>query len=191
MHDDSSTLKLMRTAHHEAGHATMRIVLNLPFTKVIIEESKGIFKSSGALELPEGAGLKEEDVLVGKLCLKEALCAIAGPVAESILIGQTDRKSWNGGVCDIGMIHICCHAAVQPSGIKLEEFNFKRSLLVRTITESLSMQAYAILKEHWSGVRAIASHLIKHRSLTADEAKSIFAIETAGDNDKRSGLCDR
>jgi ATP-dependent Zn protease len=174
-----------RVAYHEAGHAVMNILLMLPFNMVSIRNiEKKAFQIENGQKVPviqictEGVTFPEkrvksanEDIIAGKLDLREAISNMAGPEAEKIFIGGIDEAAQFGAKNDIQTICVCCRAAISQG-------KSKESLIVSTMEQSIlngvAMQTNELLKKNWTKVEAVASALNVKRRLSEEDVRQII-----------------
>ncbi|HQO64715.1 MAG TPA: hypothetical protein PK528_13985 [Syntrophorhabdus sp.] len=174
-----------RKAYHEAGHVVTFILLMLPFESVSLREKReDKFDIKNGEKVPvthtytEGIVWSEEktkslneEVIRGKLDLREAIASVAGPEAEKIFIGGIDDEAQFGAKSDMQAIIVPCRAAISQ-GLPIE--NWKVSVMEAPIFNALAKEANILLEENWKCVVAVADALIKYRSLTFDESVNII-----------------
>jgi len=97
-------------------------------------------------------------------------------VAEAMFVGEVDDEANMAAARDMNGIVACCRVAISP-GEPPEKW--RESTMEGSLINALAEQAEEILKQNWPCVEAVAEALIKHRSLTYEEAKAIV--------DKRKG----
>lgn len=173
-----------RSAYHEAGHVVADILLGLSFKAVSLrmkEQSKVEIKdgkeqpvihvyTEGVVWSEERTESVNKDIFDGKLDLREAIADMAGPVAESMLVGKIDDMARLGARDDVQGIMGCCRAALSP-GQPIE--NWTASAMEDDIARAVGAQALELLNENWANVEAVANALMKYRYLTEEEARKL------------------
>lgn len=173
-----------REAYHEAGHAVARVLLGLPFVAVSIErKTKRGFHVENGRKIPveyiltEGISWADDyteavnaDLRAGKLDLREAVAAMAGPSAEAQLVGCIDETAQQGAQNDMQQIGAACRAAM-ASGKPPEHWT--PTEMEGDFIRAAAGEAAALLGVHWPKVEALAAALLQHRRLTREQAARI------------------
>jgi hypothetical protein len=187
----SSEKRKERAAYHEAGHAVLDILMGLPFTEVSLRTMQKDMKqaingkmedvihivTTGVVWPMERTESANAGAFDGKLDLREAVCSMAGPVAEAMFVGDIDDTAKFGAQNDVNGIQAVCRAAISP-GLPFEKW--KESVMEEHIVKAAHLQAFEILQEHWECIEAVAQALLKHRSLTYEQAKAIVDRKKGG-----------
>ena len=173
-----------REAYHEAGHAVAYVLLDIPLLAVSMEEkTRAGFRIENGRKVPvtaiyiEGvswpAGHMEtmnSDVLAGKLRLREAVAAMAGPKAEAQYVGCIDQAAVQGAQDDMQQIVLSCRAALAP-GKPVERW--KETQMETPILDAVTTEAGHLVEAHWSTIVTVASKLLERGKLTRDEVTQI------------------
>lgn len=173
---------LDRAAYHEAGHAVMDILLGLQFIAVSLatitqtvflvkngkQEPVSQVSTEGVKRSEEQTVSLNEELITGKLDLREMISYMAGSEAEEILIGERDDELRLGRQDDYQGIVACCRAAISP-GVPIE--NWKHSVMEAYIVNGVAMQAKRLLMDNWSSVQSVARCLLERKNLTYAEVE--------------------
>lgn len=154
-------------AHHEAGHAVMRIRLGLPLKEVRIF---GAVDSEGKPAL--GAVDPGEEPVTGHapwmLDVREVLAAMAGPAAEQRHAGRYDESY-------AGWDFQNARAIVEEMSGQL---NDDSPIVVSIVGGTLGQCTYMFDNEPalWQQVAATAGELVRHGSLSKTEVQEIMRL---------------
>lgn len=184
---DVDISKKQRVAFHEAGHVVMSILLNVEFEYVSMETKykKGFVLENGekvAIEAryTEGIVWSEEykyklnsQVLSGIIDIKEALVAIAGPMAEAIKVEEFDQITLDSAQNDYQYIRVPFRAALSY-GRPFEQWSSNSTKMEQDFISSLNKEALPILKKNWIYVENIAYALLEKEILTRNDALRII-----------------
>ena len=146
--------ELRITAFHEAGHCVGAVIMGLRFLSLGVTIAWGDDQEdSGNTFAVRPRGGTESDIL------KDLTYLLCGGVAERILAAD-DKHRVPGADADINEAEKVLSSVVDE---------IRNAELRRRSYE----QANTLLRENWAAVEAIASELIKHRSLRPDRIKAI------------------
>ena len=173
-----------RVAYHEAGHVIASILLGVEFDYVSTEvkTKKGHFFENGEkveIEASYTEGIVWSDsrrkelnqqVMSGILDIREAIVAMAGPLAESVLVGKVDEEVKNGATDDEQLIRAACRSAY-AHGKPIEEW--KPTTLEARLGEAFWQEATILVKRNWRAVEDVARALLDRERLTRQEAEVI------------------
>jgi len=172
-----------RIAYHEAGHAVIGVCLGVPFEAVSMKEkrSKGVklengqrvpfYYFEGLIRSQEQHDIINGDVYAGKLDLRQAIVATAGPLAEMKFLGIADREAILAFNFDTHGISACCKFAVAPSG-QIEKL--PKSIMEEHVFQALRLQTDMLLQKKWMSIKAVANELLKQKCLSYSEITKII-----------------
>lgn len=152
-----------RTAYHEAGHAVMHYIRDVPINCASIEETEDTLGkvqwdmgSSSFLQLNLGGRSNE----VRSLAKSQALIVLAGIAAETLAFGQYWQE---GAESDLDSFH---------------HYAYYVSRDTERYATQIKSEAKSLLRKNWRMVRAVADALLEKHTLTHKELYSI--IESVG-----------
>lgn len=148
-----------RAAYHQAGHIVACVLLDVPFKAATLERME--------------RGEYQAEWQSGKLDLREAVAAMAGPTAETLRIGgKVDEAVRQGVLQDAAEIVECCHAVLPPDNTGVMESNF---------IGAAGTGAGDLLNRvgNWVLVKAVAGALRERKCLTWAESALIVDGTTA------------
>ncbi|MCO8122659.1 cell division protein FtsH [Stieleria sp. TO1_6] len=156
---DRSSLRLMATAYHEAGHAVVALSLGRLIQKVTILPGKSQFGVArlGACEIRKGRSKASKDPVED-----EALILLAGMVAEARFTGQYCQQ---GATADLRTLRRLLHNRASSEG-QMERL--QRRLLDKT--EHLLRD-----EGHAMAVEMIARELIEKTTISGRAVRHFFA----------------
>ena len=154
-------------AHHEAGHAVMRVRLSRPIKEVIIDDATD---DSGKPVLGcVDPGVKESDEQRFDWCVDMGAVqiAMAGPAAQEIYTGE--RDDYNAGSDRLNAM-----AIIKQCSVSLND----DSPLVKRLVEAAYEECLAFFNKdtwRWRQVELVAEKLIQKGKLSGGEVKHIMS----------------
>jgi len=137
-------------AYHEAGHAVIAILLDVPFSSMDIA--------------PDGLGGCVDFLYYDRLDLidkRQFLCDIAGPIAERWFRARVHRDEDGLDPEILETYYVLRRGFIEETALQLLEFYMQL--------------AGDILKLHWSQVQLIAETLLERNRLTRREVVDVLA----------------
>jgi hypothetical protein len=152
---------LKRIAYHEAGHAVVAFVLHRRFTHVsIIPDDTNL----GHVRTPKLPPAFQPDSdysgATRKLCEKEAMVSLGGPIAERVKIGRT---MWKGADSDVKHAFDMC---IYHCGNDVETNAYLNWLMERT-------KSVLSFGRQWAAVEALAQELVVRKYIGERLARKI------------------
>ena len=152
---------LTPTAHHEAGHAVMAIVLRRRWREVSIEPDEGSYGKTHMAKLGERFQPDiEVDAKAQHTIEREAMIFLAGPEAETL---RTGRRNNVGALHDRQCVLSLLEYVV---GYEKELAVYPEWVRCRTLNQLPEPML-------WSRVELLAERLLERRRLTSVEARAL------------------
>lgn len=168
----SNRSRLWRTAYHEAGHAVIAYTAHRPIKEVSIVpvngESLGHCASKPLTDksIQEGApgfmwfDTAEENAIRRK-AERDAMCSLAGRIAEEEFVGQTTTRTKIGGSCDAHDVYGILECLAW--GDELDAY-------VGWLWERT--KAMLFWQPHWFAVERLAALLVERRRISGRLARA-------------------
>lgn len=173
--ENIENLEDLRAAYHEAGHAVVSIVLDLPFDYILIEtalsESVQLPKEAkGAVFLPIKYQKRiSRNTSAGLLNIRDAVVSAAGRMSEYILMGdKSDEYMVAGAEADRGRILLFCQRALGSD---------EQTKTAHHINLAAENQAEEILRENWQCVVTVANNLLRSGNLKYSEIAEMVNVK--------------
>ena len=162
--------QLEKTAYHEAGHATARYFLKIPFRYVTIKSEKDSYGHTLGYPIPKAFVNDRDNSPRMRMRIEKYIMAhYAGHTAECILTG---RSNWKGADHDISN---ALDLATRLTGSNEQASAFLKWMWIRTIN---------LIKNplRWIAVEALAKELLIKNKIKAKEARHIIeqTLESKG-----------
>jgi ATP-dependent Zn protease len=178
------TKRKRATAYHESGHAVACYTFGRPGVVVTIREGAMGPLAAGGISL--GWDLRQSDIrgLNTRKIDETTVIGCAGPVAEARFLGEdpieflrrshsavgkpgSPLRALSGHASDWDLVLHIAQEITRIHGVSL----------VTTISYVLgrALEARQFIDEHWSGVEAIATALLRQKTLSWDDVEGILA----------------
>lgn len=162
----SYSKSLATTAYHEAGHTVANVLHNIPFRYVSIEDNKRSVGHVQTLDFPRSLNPTSGISMRKRTRLEsDVMALLAGNITEKHYSGRADHR---GARSDR---HQAMTILSQLSGSDEELSAYYKWLKIRISTEILEPR-------NWKLVKAIATALLKQRTITAREIRKIVMEES-------------
>lgn len=149
------------TAYHEAGHAMMAILLGGRIESLTIAPEQDEIQRYGEIKISWPG-----DLMVGQKKYElTILSALAGPVAEMIIIGEKRHPAfvaeWKHDW------EIAWDAASELVADEKQRLAFLEKL-------TLDLHARISRDDHWAALAAVVDHLLAYENLEDDEVREVM-----------------